>query len=115
MKQGQNICGDSWTRSTNSTDHTSRKGCDHEHTKNVFTIRKRSNVEMVDPRAAGDAFIGAFCTESLRMILLEKYDDSELYSNYLLQQKGAIESLPTSKQVREYMEQRDAPLHLTLI
>ena len=37
------------------------KGADHEHTR-TFYYKAIEDVEVVDPRAAGDAFIGAFCT-----------------------------------------------------
>ena len=68
------------------------------------------NVEMVDPRAAGDAFIGAFCTRICTDDSIGKVLTIANYTAALsIATEGAIESLPTSKQVREYMEQkRDA-------
>ena len=68
------------------------------------------DVEMVDPRAAGDAFIGAFCTRICTDDSIGKVLTIANYTAALsIATEGAIESLPTSKQVREYMEQkRDA-------
>jgi len=68
------------------------------------------DVEMVDPRAAGDAFIGAFCTRICTDDSIGKVLSIANYTAALsIATEGAIESLPTSKQVREYMEQkRDA-------
>ena len=65
---------------------------------------------MVDPRAAGDAFIGAFCTRICTDDSIGKVLTIANYTAALsIATEGAIESLPTSKQVREYMEQkRDA-------
>ena len=65
------------------------------------------NVEMVDPRAAGDAFIGAFCTRICTDDSIGKVLTIANYTAALsIATEGAIESLPTSKQVREYMEQK---------
>lgn len=68
------------------------------------------DVELVDPRAAGDAFIGAFCTRICTDDAVGKVLSIANYTAALcISTQGAIESLPTSKQVREYMEQkRDA-------
>ena len=65
---------------------------------------------MVDPRAAGDAFIGAFCTRICTDDSIGKVLTIANYTAALsIATEGAIESLPTSKQVREYIEQkRDA-------
>ena len=65
------------------------------------------DVEMVDPRAAGDAFIGAFCTRICTDDSIGKVLTIANYTAALsIATEGAIESLPTSKQVREYMEQK---------
>ena len=62
---------------------------------------------MVDPRAAGDAFIGAFCTRICTDDSIGKVLTIANYTAALsIATEGAIESLPTSKQVREYMEQK---------
>ena len=68
------------------------------------------DVEIVDPRAAGDAFIGAFCTRICTDDAVGKVLSIANHTAALsISTEGAIESLPTSKQVREYMEQkRDA-------
>ena len=59
---------------------------------------------------AGDAFIGAFCTRICTDDSIGKVLTIANYTAALsIATEGAIESLPTSKQVREYMEQkRDA-------
>lgn len=65
------------------------------------------DVEVVDPRAAGDAFIGAFCTRICTDDSIGKVLTIANYTAALsIATEGAIESLPTSKQVREYMEQK---------
>ena len=68
------------------------------------------DVELIDPRAAGDAFIGAFCTRICTDDSVGKVLSIANYTAALsIATPGAIESLPTSKKVREYMEQkRDA-------
>ena len=68
------------------------------------------DVELIDPRAAGDAFIGAFCTRICTDDSVGKVLSIANYTAALsISTPGAIESLPTSKKVREYMEQkRDA-------
>lgn len=68
------------------------------------------DVELIDPRAAGDAFIGAFCTRICTDDSVGKVLSIANYTAALcISTQGAMESLPTSKQVREYMEQkRDA-------
>ena len=68
------------------------------------------DVELVDPRAAGDAFIGAFCTRICTDDAVGKVLSIANHTAALcISTQGAMESLPTSKQVREYMEQkRDA-------
>lgn len=69
------------------------------------------DVEVVDPRAAGDAFIGAFCTRICTDDAIGKVLSIANHTAALsISKEGAMESLPTSKEVREYMEQqkRDA-------
>ena len=68
------------------------------------------DVELIDPRAAGDAFIGAFCTRICTDDSVGKVLSIANYTAALsIATPGAIESLPTSKKVREYLEQkRDA-------
>ena len=72
---------------------------------------------MVDPRAAGDAFIGAFCTRICTDDSIGKVLTIANYTAALsIATEGAIESLPTSKQVREYMEQkRCIKMHLFFV
>ena len=66
------------------------------------------DVEVVDPRAAGDAFIGAFCTRICTDDSIGKVLSIANYTAALsIATEGAIESLPTSNQVREYMEQKE--------
>ena len=76
----------------------------------LIFLPKYIKIEMVDPRAAGDAFIGAFCTRICTDDSIGKVLSIANYTAALsIATEGAIESLPTSKQVREYMEQkRDA-------
>ena len=76
----------------------------------LIFLPKYIKIEMVDPRAAGDAFIGAFCTRICTDDSIGKVLTIANYTAALsIATEGAIESLPTSKQVREYMEQkRDA-------
>lgn len=67
-------------------------------------------VELIDPRAAGDAFIGAFCTRICTDDSIGKVLSIANYAAALcISTQGSMESLPTAKQIREYMEQkRDA-------
>lgn len=67
-------------------------------------------VELIDPRAAGDAFIGAFCTRICTDDSIGKVLSIANYAAALcISTQGSMESLPTAKQIRKYMEQkRDA-------
>lgn len=69
------------------------------------------DVELIDPRAAGDAFVGAFCTRICTDDAVGKVLSIANHTAALsISKQGAMESLPTSKEVKEYMEQqkRDA-------
>lgn len=68
------------------------------------------DIQVVDPRAAGDAFIGAFCTRICTDDAVGKVLSIANHTAALsISREGAMESLPTSREVREYIEQkRDA-------
>ena len=65
------------------------------------------DVEVQDPTAAGDSFVGAFCTA---VCLGLPYEEALLFSNYTasltVSRMGAQPSLPELKEVLQFMESR---------
>ena len=70
----------------------------------VFYKPAVSDVNVVDPTAAGDSFVGAFCT---RICMGDEFGEALSFANHTaaltVSKMGAMPSLPTLQEVEEYI------------
>ncbi len=83
-----------------------KEGCAFSDGKNILHSKSVNMGEVVDPTAAGDSFIGAFCTAVSAGI---SYEKALIFANctagITVTRKGAGVSLPTLAEVYAAMEQ----------